>query len=99
MGFLVFFFNGINHRDIAQEIDLFLYIRIVRLIGTVHRFYMGGQGNRLPLFSIFAATPVEFMVSRISLIAPLLILVDNFGPIRDTNRSTVAATGTEQKFA
>ena len=36
------------------------------------------------------------MVSRIGSIPPLLLLVEHFGPIRDTNKSTVAATGIEK---
>ena len=38
------------------------------------------------------ATVVDFMVSLIDPIAPLLFLMDRFEPIRDTITSTVAAT-------
>ena len=46
--------------------------------------------------SIPVAATVNFKVSRIGPIAPLLILVGHFGLIRDTIKSTVAATGTEK---
>ena len=36
------------------------------------------------------------MVSRIGLVGPLVLLVDLVGPIRDTIKSIVAATGIEQ---
>ena len=39
---------------------------------------------------------VDFMVPRIGPITPLLLLVDHFGPIRDTMESTVAAKGIEK---
>ena len=38
---------------------------------------------------------VDFMVSLIGPIAPLLSLLDHFEQIRDTIKSTVAATGIE----
>ena len=38
------------------------------------------------------AATVDFMVSRICPIAPLLLLLDHYGPIRDTIKSTVSAT-------
>ena len=67
--------------------------------GTVHRFDHAGQRNRLQLmkmvylkhFSYFKL--VEFMVSRIGPIVPLLLLVNYFGPICDTIKSTLADTG------
>ena len=37
----------------------------------------------------------NFMLSRIGIIAPLLLLVDDFGQIRDTVKSTVTATRIE----
>ena len=64
---------------------------------------MRGPGNRLSagipeefsIFSIPVAATVNFMVSRIGLKAPLLLLLDNFGPIHDTLKSTVAVEGME----
>ena len=38
-------------------------------------------------------TTVEFMVQRVGPIIPLLLLVNRFGPIRGTIKSTVVATG------
>ena len=54
-----------------------------------------GNPFTLSIFNFFficVAATVDFMVSRISPFSPLLLLVDHFGPIRDTIRSTVAAT-------
>ena len=68
-------------------------------VGTVEWFYMWGKRNRLQLkntlivFHLFDTT--DYLVSRISPIAPLL--VDHFWPIRDTIESTVAVTGVEKK--
>ena len=42
------------------------------------------------------AAAVDFMLSRIGQIAPLLLLVDRFVPIRDTIKSTAAATEIEK---
>ena len=39
------------------------------------------------------AATVDFMVSRIGPIAPLLLLVAHYGPICDTIKSTVTAKG------
>ena len=44
------------------------------------------------------AATIDFMVSRIGLIALLLLLVDHFEPICDNIKSTVAATGIEKKL-
>ena len=38
------------------------------------------------------AATVSFMVSRIGPVAPLLLLLDHFGPIRDIIKLTVATT-------
>ena len=43
------------------------------------------------------AATVKFMLSRIGPITSLLLLMDNFGPIRVTIKSTVAATEIEKK--
>ena len=48
-------------------------------------------------FNPVAAT-VDFVVSLIVPIAPLLLLVNQFGTIRDIIRSTVAATGMKKKL-
>ena len=47
-------------------------------------------------FLIPVAAKVDYMVARIGPIAPLLFLVDHFGPIHDTIKSTVAVTGIEK---
>ena len=47
-------------------------------------------------FSISEAATAHFMVSRIGPAATLLLQVDHFGPIRETNTSTVADTGIEK---
>ena len=46
--------------------------------------------------SIPEATTVEFIVSRIGPILPLLYLVDYFEPIFDTIKLTVVATGIDK---
>ena len=46
-------------------------------------------------FSIPVAATFDFMTSRIGPVAKLLLLVDHFGPICVTIKSTVAATGNE----
>ena len=51
-----------------------------------HRFYTG-------YFFIHVAALIDFMVSQIGPIALLLLLVDHFGPIRDTIESTVVDKG------
>ena len=40
----------------------------------------------------------DFMVSRIGLIAQMLLLMEHFGPIRDTKKTTVDATEAEKRF-
>jgi len=48
--------------------------------------------------SIPVAVKVDYMVPRIVPIAPLLLLVDNFRPIRVNIKSTVAITLIEKKI-
>ena len=45
------------------------------------------------ILSFPVAATVDLMVSRIGIIAPLLIVLDHFGPIRTTLKSHVAVTG------
>ena len=47
-------------------------------------------------FSISVTTTIDSIVSRIGPIAPSLLLVDNFEPIRNTIKSSLAATGIEK---
>ena len=56
----------------------------------------GGGGSTFLIVSIPVAAAVDFMLSRIGQIAPLLLLVDRFVPIRDTIKSTAAATEIEK---
>ena len=73
-------------------------------IWTGHRFIMevhgtvSSSGIRVTLKAFFiycipVAATFEFMVSRVGLIAALLLMVDHFGPIRDTTTTI----GTEKK--
>ena len=43
------------------------------------------------------AATVDLMVSRIGAIAPFLLILDHFGPIRDTIKAIVAITGTQKR--
>mgnify|MGYP001203604741 CR=1 FL=1 len=47
-------------------------------------------------FSISLAATVDLRVSRIGSIAQFLLLVEDFGPIRDTITPTLAVTGIEK---
>ena len=76
------------------------------LKGLFTDFTLGVHGTVSPLrntvcllhFSFFSFDPydleyatIDFIVSRIGPITPLLLLLDHFGPIRDTIKSTVTA--------
>ena len=77
---------------IYSEYMLNRYIWSIK--GTGHRFIMEVHGTvtssgirfTLSVFHSFypCGRTFEFMVSRVGLIAALLLMVDHFGPIRDT---------------
>ena len=64
--------------------------------GSVHRIYMAGPRNRIQfrntvcfkLFFIPVAATVDFLDSRIGTNTLSQLLVDHFGPICDTIKST-----------
>ena len=56
------------------------------------------ESGLLEAFFLYFFDPCgrDFMVSQIGPNAPYLLLTDHFEPIRDTLKSTVAATGIEK---
>ena len=61
--------------------------------GLRKRLHSGIRLTFNVVFSFLVAAKVDLMVTWIGPITPLLLLVDHFGPIRDTVESSVAATG------
>ena len=102
------YFNLRNNTFADEKKKHSLQLLIANCIkGTVHRFTWGVHGTVSSLvirftlsvfhFTISVAATVDLMMSRIGPIAPLLLLVDYFGPICYTIKSTAVATGIEKK--
>ena len=80
MFYVIFLMNPLYQILKGLFIDFTLRVKFTQFTLCVFHFY-----------DLFFAT-VDFMVFTIGPIAPLQLLVDNFEPIGDTIKSTVAAT-------
>ena len=79
-----------SFKNIRKAVNhvLKLVLRSIKLKNTVYFTFL----------SIHVAATLDFVVSKIGTIAPLLLLLDHFGAIRNTIKLTVATAGIEKKF-
>ena len=82
-----------SFKNIIKAVNhvLKLVLRSIKLKNTVYF-------KRFTFLSIHVAATLDFVVSKIGTIAPLLLLLDHFGAIRNTIKLTVATAGIEKKF-